>query len=34
MNQGVVRIIKDLVVVVEFDDEVPKIHEVVTVNGL
>jgi F-type H+-transporting ATPase subunit beta len=34
MNQGIVRIIKDLVVVVEFDDEVPKIHEVITVNGL
>ena len=34
MNQGVVRIIKDLVVVVEFDDEVPKIHEVILVNGL
>lgn len=33
MNQGVVRVIKDLVVVVEFDDEVPKIHEIVTVNG-
>lgn len=34
MNQGVVRIIKDLVVVVEFDDEVPKVHEVIIVNGL
>jgi len=34
MNQGVVRVIKDLVVVVEFDDEVPSIHEVVIVNGL
>jgi F-type H+-transporting ATPase subunit beta len=34
MNQGVIRIIKDLVVVVEFDDEVPNIHEVVVVNGL
>src|SRR5688572_5321860 len=34
MNQGVVRIIKDLVVWVEFDDEVPSIHEIIVVNGL
>jgi F-type H+-transporting ATPase subunit beta len=34
VNQGVIRIIKDLVVVVEFDDEVPDIHEVIIVNGL
>lgn len=34
MNQGVIRIIKDLVVWVEFDDEVPTIHEIVVVNGL
>lgn len=34
MNQGIIRIIKDLVVWVEFDDEVPDVHEVVLVNGL
>ncbi len=34
MNQGVVRIIKDLVVWVEFDDEVPSVHEVIVVNGI
>ena len=34
MNQGVIRVIKDLVVIVEFDDEVPDIHEVVVVDGL
>jgi F-type H+-transporting ATPase subunit beta len=34
VNQGVIRIIKDLVVVVEFDDEVPGVHEVIVVNGL
>ncbi len=34
MNQGVIRIIKDLVVWVEFDDEVPSVHEVIVVNGL
>ncbi len=34
MNQGVVRIIKDLVVWVEFDDEVPAVHEIIVVNGI
>lgn len=34
MNQGIVRIIKDLVVWVEFDDETPDVHEVIVVNGL
>jgi F-type H+/Na+-transporting ATPase subunit beta len=34
MNQGVIRIIKDLVVWVEFDDEVPAVHEIIVVNGL
>jgi F-type H+-transporting ATPase subunit beta len=34
MNQGVVRVIKDLTVVVEFDDQVPDIHELVTVDAL
>src|SRR6185369_11123263 len=34
MNQGVVRNIKDLTVVVEFDDLVPDIHELVTVDAL
>lgn len=34
MNQGVVRVIKDLVVIVEFDDAVPDIHEIIIVNGI
>ncbi len=34
MNQGVVRIIKDLVVWVEFDDETPDVHEIIVVNGI
>jgi F-type H+/Na+-transporting ATPase subunit beta len=34
MNQGVIRAVKDLMVVVEFDDVVPLVHEVVIVNGL
>ena len=33
MNQGVVRSIKDLVVTVVFDDEMPDIHEVLLVEG-
>ena len=34
MNQGVIRVIKDLVVVVAFDDQVPLVHEIIVVNGL
>lgn len=34
MNQGVVRGIKDLTVVVEFDDVVPDVHELVIVDVL
>lgn len=34
MNKGVIRIIKDLVVWVEFDDGVPDIHEVIVVDSL
>ncbi|HKU18715.1 MAG TPA: F0F1 ATP synthase subunit beta [Candidatus Saccharimonadales bacterium] len=34
MNQGVVRVVKDLTVVVQFDDQVPDIHELVTVDAL
>src|SRR5690349_756930 len=34
MSQGIVRVIKDLTVVVEFDDQTPDIHELVTVDKL
>ncbi|HSX29727.1 MAG TPA: F0F1 ATP synthase subunit beta [Candidatus Saccharimonadales bacterium] len=34
MNQGVVRVVKDLTVVVEFDDQLPDIHELITVDAL
>lgn len=34
MNQGVIRIIKDIVVWVQFDDQLPEIHEVITVDDL
>jgi F-type H+-transporting ATPase subunit beta len=34
MNQGVIRVIKDLVVVVEFDDQVPDLREIITVDAL
>ncbi|HLZ14827.1 MAG TPA: F0F1 ATP synthase subunit beta [Candidatus Saccharimonadales bacterium] len=34
MNQGVVRIVKDLTVVVQFDDQVPDVHELVIVDAL
>lgn len=34
MNQGVVRAVKDLIVVVEFDDRVPALHELIVVDGL
>ena len=34
MNQGVIRTIKDLVAVVEFDDHVPELHEIIVVDGL
>ncbi|HSX32312.1 MAG TPA: F0F1 ATP synthase subunit beta [Candidatus Saccharimonadales bacterium] len=34
MNQGVVRVVKDLTVVVEFDDQLPDIHELVTVDAI
>lgn len=34
MNQGVVRVVKDLTVIVEFDDQVPDVHELVTIDAL
>ncbi|HEV7454801.1 MAG TPA: F0F1 ATP synthase subunit beta [Candidatus Saccharimonadales bacterium] len=34
MNQGVVRVVKDLTVIVQFDDLVPDVHELVTVDAL
>lgn len=34
MNQGVVRVVKDLTVIVEFDDQVPNVHELITVDAL
>lgn len=34
MNQGVIRAVKDLMVVVGFDDQVPNVRELLTVNGL
>lgn len=34
MNQGVVRAVKDLIVIVEFDDHVPSLHELIVVDGL
>lgn len=34
MNQGVVRVVKDLTVIVEFPDQGPDIHELVTVDAL
>jgi F-type H+-transporting ATPase subunit beta len=34
MSKGVVRIVKDMVVVVEFDADVPDIHELIIVDGL
>jgi F-type H+-transporting ATPase subunit beta len=34
MNQGVVRVIKDLTVIVEFNDLVPDVHEIVVVDAL
>ena len=34
MNQGTVRVIKDLTVIVEFPDLVPDVHEIVTVDAL
>jgi F-type H+-transporting ATPase subunit beta len=34
MNQGVVRVIKDLTVIVEFADLVPDVHEIVVVDAL
>lgn len=34
MNQGVIRAVKDLMVVVEFDDHVPELHEVIVVDGV
>ncbi len=34
MNQGVIRSIKDMTVVIEFDDQAPAVHELVTVDGL
>ncbi|HSX35663.1 MAG TPA: F0F1 ATP synthase subunit beta [Patescibacteria group bacterium] len=34
MNQGIVREIKDLTVTVQFDDLVPDVHELVTVDAL
>src|SRR5690349_2841727 len=34
MNPGVIRAVKDLVVIVVFDDDFPDIHEVVIVDDL
>lgn len=34
MNQGVIRSVRDLVVVVAFDEEFPDIHELLIVEGL
>src|SRR5260221_189479 len=34
MSQGVIRAIKDLMAIVEFDDKVPELHEVIIVDGL
>ncbi len=34
MNQGVIRAIRDLVVIVEFDDDFPDIHEVIVVQDV
>jgi F-type H+-transporting ATPase subunit beta len=34
MNQGVIRSVRDLIVTVVFDDQVPDIHEVLIVEGL
>jgi F-type H+/Na+-transporting ATPase subunit beta len=34
MNQGVIRAVKDLMAVVEFDDHVPDLREIVVVDGL
>jgi F-type H+/Na+-transporting ATPase subunit beta len=33
MNQGIIRSVKDLIVNVVFDDQVPEVHEVVLVEG-
>lgn len=34
MNQGVIQSVKDLMVVVEFDDQVPSVREILLVNDL
>jgi F-type H+-transporting ATPase subunit beta len=34
MNQGVVRVVKDLTVIVQFDDLVPDVHELIIVDAL
>ncbi len=34
MNQGIIRVIKDLVVTVVFDEDFPELHEVLSVEGL
>jgi F-type H+-transporting ATPase subunit beta len=34
VNQGVIRVVKDLVVIVTFDEEFPEIHELVLVDEL
>lgn len=34
MNQGVIRVVKDLMVVVEFDDQVPNVRDLILVDGL
>lgn len=34
MNQGVIRVVKDLTVIVEFDDQVPDVHELITIDAL
>ncbi|HSW99902.1 MAG TPA: hypothetical protein VLH38_02595, partial [Patescibacteria group bacterium] len=34
MNQGVIRAVKDLMTVVEFDDQVPELREILIVDGI
>ncbi len=34
MNQGVIRSVKDLIVIVTFDDEFPEVHELIVVDEL
>ena len=34
MNQGVIRAVKDLIVIVAFDEDCPEVHEVIVVDEL